>query len=303
MTALLANHLWQSMLFAAVVALGAPLTLGALSPPRSQTTRTEARAVPAFEVATVRINTSRDPRAALSAPPGTGRLTITNMPLRQVILSAYSIQPFQLVNAPEWLTTERVDIVAKAESPVPVSALQQMLQPLHAERFKLVVHREMHEMDALALVLVNRDGRLGPNLQKSEADCAGVGTNRFAFTPEQPVGAPPPCGITPAGLGRIVATGIDMLGLAALLAPSQRRAVVDRTGLVGRYDVNVTYTPEAFSAAALAQRPGAPRQPDVDPDGPPLVTALPQQLGLKLESIRASVEVVVVDHIEALIEG
>jgi len=223
------------------------------------------------------------------------------MPLRQVILSAYSIQPFQLVNAPEWLTTERVDLVAKAESPVPVSEVQQMLQPLLAERFKLVVHHEMREMDALALVLVNKDGRLGPNIKKSEGDCAGVGTNRFAFTPEQPVGASPPCGIQPAGLGRIVATGIDMLGLAALLAPSQRREVIDRTGLVDRYDVNVTYTPEAFSAGALAQRPAGVDRPNVDPNGPPLPTAIQQQLGLKLESTRAPIDVIVVDRIEALV--
>jgi uncharacterized protein (TIGR03435 family) len=96
----------------------------------------------------------------------------------------------------------------------------------------------------------------------------------------------------------ILAAGIEMSGVAALLAPSQRRVVVDRTGLGGRFDIDLTYTPDAFSAASLKLRGVAPTQPDVDPNGPPLATALEEQAGLRLQRVRAPVEVVVIDRLE-----
>ena len=93
-----------------------------------------------------------------------------------------------------------------------------------------------------------------------------------------------------------------MIALAGLLAPPQRRPVLDETGLKGRFDIDVTYTPEAFTASALAQR-GSTAPPGVDPDGPSIFTALQDQLGIKMESRRAPVSVVVIDHIEPLSEN
>ena len=98
----------------------------------------------------------------------------------------------------------------------------------------------------------------------------------------------------------ILARGISLASLATELAPSQRRPVIDRTGLSGRFDVELMWTPEAFSAATLAQRPGATPPPGVDPSGPPLPTALQDQLGLKFDSTRAAVEVLVIDRGEPL---
>src|SRR4029434_2904820 len=107
------------------------------------------------------------------------------------------------------------------------------------------------------------------------------------------------CGVMPTdGPGRIVANGIEMRGLANEL-PSQGRPVVDMTGLTGRYDVDLTFTPEVFSAAALERR-GTTAPPNVDPNGPPLATALVDQLGLKLEAKRAPISVVVIDRIDML---
>jgi uncharacterized protein (TIGR03435 family) len=91
-----------------------------------------------------------------------------------------------------------------------------------------------------------------------------------------------------------------MAGFAELMATAPRRPVIDRTGFTGRFDIDFTYTPDAFSAAALAQRPGGTPPPGVDPNGPPLATALLEQLGLKLEPIRAPVEVLVVTHLQML---
>ena len=143
-------------------------------------------------------------------------------------------------------------------------------------------------------------GRLGPKLQKTAEACEGtVGTsNRFALAPAGSPGQRP-CGILPGGAGRIVARGLDMAGLADLLAST--RVVLDRTGVTGRFDIDLTYTPEAFSAAAVAQRPGATLPPGVDPSGPPLATALQEQLGLKLTTVRAPVEVLVIDKAEPLV--
>ena len=78
--------------------------------------------------------------------------------------------------------------------------------------------------------------------------------------------------------------------------------MLDRTGLTARYDVDVTYTPEAFTAAALAQRNGTP-PPGVDPEGPSIFTALEEQLGLRLQSQRAPMDVLVIDAISQLIEN
>ena len=277
-------------LTAVLVVAAVPIIVGAQAPAPS--------VEPRFEAATLKINQSGG-RGNISAPPGTGRLTVTNSPVPQLIQSAYGLQlPAFLVNVPEWARSMRVDVVAKAESPVPLSILQRMLIPLLQETLKLSVHRETREMDAFALVLANRDGRLGPNLKKTAADCANALGTTMQFnrvTPATP--ASPACGIQAAeGPGRIIAIGVDIAAIAALIAPSQR-PVVDRTGLTGRYDINVTYTPEAFTAASLAARNGTP-MPGVDPNGPPLVTALEQQAGLRLQPIKAPIEVVVIDRIE-----
>jgi uncharacterized protein (TIGR03435 family) len=254
---------------------------------------------PRFEAATLKINKSGEARGQISAVPQSGHLTVTNSRVNELIQSAYGLQlPTQVVNLPDWARSTRVDVLAKAETPAPLSVLQRMLIPLLVETLKLSVHRETREMDAFALVLASSDGRLGPTLKKTAADCGNALGTTMQFNrvmPATPGG--PACGIQAVeGPGRIVTIGVDIAAIAALIAPSQR-PVVDRTGLGGRYDFTLTYTPEAFTAASLAARNGAP-MPGVDPNGPPLVTALEQQAGLRLQPIRAPIEVVVVDRIE-----
>jgi uncharacterized protein (TIGR03435 family) len=159
----------------------------------------------------------------------------------------------------------------------------------------------MREMDALLMVRTTE--RLGPKIRISTIDCRGLGTTTaFAMnvaTPQAPKDQP--CGFMPAdGPGRIVANGIEMATLAGNLALSLGRPVLDKTGLDGRYDIDVAYTPDAFSAAGLARR-GATAFPGVDANGPTLATALADQLGLKLESRRAPISVLVIDRLEPLI--
>jgi len=254
----------------------------------------------AFEVATVKINNSGAARPGHTVVPQSGQVTVTNITVAALIQEAYGLQlPSLIVDMPEWARTQRVDVVARAAGPAPVSALQRMLQPLLAEHFKLTVRREAREMDALALVAAT-SGKPGPKLKRSDSACdravGSIGFSRSADASDKS-GA---CGVLPGGAGRIVARGIDMAGFAELMANNPRRPVIDRTGLTGRFNIDFTYTPEAFSAAALAQRPGGTAPPGVDPNGPPLATALAEQLGLKLEAIKAPVQVLVITRLEPL---
>jgi len=233
----------------------------------------------------------------ISGVPESGRLVITAMPVKTVIEGAYGVQSFEVINVDSPVLSERVDIEAKAERPVgSVMELQQMLQPLLADRFKLAVHREKREMNALALVLARSDGKLGPKMKKTQSQCDGLGTSARERPQPNDVA---PCGFAPSGAGRIVGIGLDMKGIIGTLVPSQRMPIVDQTGLDGRYDIDVTYTPEPFSAAALAQRGGTP-PPGVDPNGPNLFTALEEQLGLKLQPRKMPVPVLVIDASSAV---
>jgi len=256
----------------------------------------------AFEAASIKLHPAGDrSRPNVAAIPASGRLTITAMTVQNVILAAYGLHPSALVANDSPVLKQSVDIVATAGRPATTSDMQRMLQPILAERFKLTVHRENREMDAYVVARARQD-RLGPKLTRSSADCGRLGeTSSFAREEVAP-GAPGQarCGIAPGGIGRIIANGMDMKGILGFVFTSPQCAVVDQTGLEGRYDIDVTYTPEAFSAASLAQR-GASAPDGVDPSGPSLFTALQDQLGLKVDERRTTVPVVVIDRIEPLI--
>ena len=289
-------------LAAGVMAVVLPISAGVVGPVSRIGFQSD---VPkAFEVASIKLNQSNQ-RGSVN--PSSGRLVITAMTVKSVIQWAYGVQFFELFNVDSPVLNERVDIEAKTERPVgSVMEMQQMLQPLLADRFKLAVHREMREMNALALVLARNDGKLGPKMKKTQSQCDGLRTSVIpspARERPQPNDVAP-CGFAPSGVGRIVGIGLDMKGIIGTLAPSQRMSIVDQTGLDGRYDIDVTYTPEPFSAAALAQRGGTPPPGvNVDPNGPNLFTALEEQLGLKLQPKKMPVPVLVIDHIEPLVEN
>src|SRR5262249_35154178 len=116
-----------------------------------------------FEVASIKVNKSNETVSrSIDAIPASGRLVIRAMTVRDVIQGAYGVQAFELVNTDSPVLNQRIDIEAKAERPVASAVqLQRMLQSLLAERFKLAAHQEKREMNALALMLSNKDGRLG----------------------------------------------------------------------------------------------------------------------------------------------
>ena len=118
---------------------------------------------PAFEVATIKRNMSGSTSASNRALPG-GGVTITNNTLRNIIRNFHRIQPYQLIGGPDWLSTERWDIVAKAEGDPPPERMIEMVKTLVADRFKLATHTETRELPIYALVLAKGDKSLGPQL-------------------------------------------------------------------------------------------------------------------------------------------
>jgi bla regulator protein BlaR1 len=260
---------------------------------------------PTFEVASIKRNNSGDERVMLRNQPG-GRFNATNVTLRMLIRQAYQLQDFQIVGGPSWLNDDHFDIVAKADGTAQdgfaaqmrgggPTQVQLMIRALLTERFKLVVHNETKDLPIYALILARSDRRLGPELKKSDTDCAALAAARRGGPPPPPPGPgqPMPCGIR-MGMGTLVMGGASLSQFASSLGMSAGRIVIDKTGLTGPFDLNLTWTPDQ-----MAQRPpGAPDLPPIDPNGPSIFTAVQEQLGLKLDSQRGLVEVLVIDKAE-----
>ena len=266
----------------------------------------QSAAIPKFDVASVKIDKSNDrrPQAKFKAFPAAGRIVITGMSVLSVIQGAYGLQSFELVYNNNPVLGQGIDIEAKTDGKAASSAeMQRMLQPLLAERLGLVVHREAREMNAFVLTVAAKDGRLGPKMKKSDRGCDDLGTGPtvFVIAPPPLPGEQTPCGYPPSGVGRIVGVGLDLPTIIGLLS-AVGRPIVDSTGLQGRYDIDVTYTPQPFSAEALVQRGAAP-MPGVDPNGPSLLNAIQEQLGLKLQAKKMPIQVVVIDQIGSLTEN
>jgi uncharacterized protein (TIGR03435 family) len=228
-------------------------------------------ASPAFDVATIKPNKSgeRGGSSSFQGSTYTGR----NVTLKRVVRLAYApIQEFG--GGPGWIESEAYDIIAKAAGNPSRNELQLMLRSLLADRFRLVVHKETRDLPAYALTLARRDGKLGPSLRRSDADCST--DNR------QKQGASP-CGFR-IGDGALVGRGATIEKLAAELILTGR-LVVNRTGLNGVFDMDMKWTPDELGTNA------------------DLFTALQEQLGLKLEAIRAPVEVIVIDSASRALEN
>ncbi|HET9384848.1 MAG TPA: TIGR03435 family protein [Gemmatimonadales bacterium] len=273
-----------------VVVAGLAVMLGLASNPAAQ-----SPAGPAFEVASVK--PSNPDAAGPRGMPVGGRFNASNVTLRELVLRAYELFDSQLDGGPDWQTSRRFDIQAKAKDPVAgMTAMLPMLKTLLADRFKLKVHTERREMPIYALVVARDNGQLGPNITRSTADCSNAERELAETSAKAGPGAVLgllqkgqglPCAIMPvparvSGSMTMRANGSSMAELARFLTPATGRIVQDRTGLSGLYDWEITYDPRLLQAA-----PGS--------DGPSLIIALQEQLGLKLESTRGPVEILVID--------
>jgi uncharacterized protein (TIGR03435 family) len=248
-----------------------------------------AVAPPVFEFDVVSIKPSKlSPQDALGYQTPKYGLDCKNIPFLMVIRDAYGIfEHDRILGFPNWLDSEGYNIEAKLDDGVVDEfqkltkdqrrlARQHMLQTLLADRIKLIVHRETRELPVFFLVVV----KSGLKLQESKIN---------ESDPSAPKG--PVYGGTVRSSGTIQ-TGqrITSSDLAGWLSGEMGRTVLDKTGLTGKYEFTLQYTREQDELQPASNRP--------DSTFPPLLTAIQQQLGLKLESGKGAVEVIVIDHVE-----
>jgi len=246
---------WPTNLLLLTSALVAPQLQG-------QAPQGPGQGLATFEVAAIRLNTSGDPRSGTQNSPG-GRVTMTNLPLRNVIRTAYGANDLEVMGGPDWLAADRWDILAVAPPDNRDAPWQPMLKSLLAERFKLRAHLEQRERSIYRLVLARADKRLGPDIHDTACATGDVS-----------------CGHTSANTsgirsGTITGSGRTMADLGTSLSPYAERRVFDHTGLEGRYDFQIRWSEELS-----------------------IFTALSEQLGLKLESAKGPVDVLLIDHVE-----
>ena len=241
------------------------------SPPRSMA----ADAPTTFDVATIKPSRPGTP-GRLFTVRGREVLTI-NTSLADLITQAYEVHTRQVVGGPSWMESDKYDITGRplAEGVPNIAQLRAMIRSLLEDRFKLAIHRERRDLPAYALTV----GKNGPKLTKNETN---------------PNGLP---GLLFKGLGMLPAVNATMADFAGVLQTAVLdRPVVDRTGLQGRFDFTLNWTPDdsQFRSMGVQVPP-----PPADGTGPPgLFTAIQEQLGLRLESVTAPVEAIVIDRVE-----
>jgi uncharacterized protein (TIGR03435 family) len=260
---------------------------------------------PAFEVATVKINASGPgPAAGLMLLPG-GRVFAQNVPLRELIRAAYALEDSQVEGVPAELRSLRFDVEARAGGDVSLDTARAMARTLLADRFRLTAHSETRQLPVYELVMARSDRSLGRNLRASGKECAPV-----TLPAGMPPAPPPPAGggmalipgrfDCPSGLlpGHLSLRSLDMTAFASVLwRRTIQRPVVDRTALTGRFDLDLTYVPEleSINGRPASESPFLPAQIT---GAPSIFTAVQEQLGLKLESTRGPVDVLVIDRAE-----
>jgi len=225
----------------------------------------QAGVAPQFEVASVKLTPADLLNRPSGGTTGKGRFTYTNVTLKRCIMGAFGLGPNQILGGPQWLDADHYEIVAKAEQPTDDEAvLDQMMQALLIDRFKLAFHRETRTMQAYVLELAKN----GPKLEVAQN---GEPTTR-------------------SGRGIIDAKITTMTHFAEVLSRVMDLPVVNQTGLEGIFNLKMEWTPEITQPVKL---------PDgVLPDSGPSVFTAIQQFGLRLSTRKAPVEVLVIDRVE-----
>jgi uncharacterized protein (TIGR03435 family) len=250
----------------------------------------------AFDVVSIKRNVSDDKNIVINSPGG-ATFNMINVAMIGVLNTAYNVK--NVVNAPDWLTGERYDIIAKAAGQPTSDEVKAMLQTLLKQRLKLAAHIEPRETAVYALVVARPNH---PGLKLFMGDCDAIRAERDAAMKSAsakaaadragqqpaPPGATsgPPCGYTWSSA--IYSGGITLAQLAGMIDWVAGRVVVDRTGLPGRYEFTLRFAPPAAG-------PGGSEAPEAPPI---LFTALQEQLGLRLDATRAPIDSLVIDYIE-----
>lgn len=307
-------------------ALASCVVVSLLATP-SAVVRAQAPAPLTFEVASVKPSAPPDPANPLSmvpmvAPTAGGGIRATNVPLRLLVRAAYKLEDEQIIGGPPWQLSAKFDISAKPEDGAVATeeAMRERLKALLADRFKLKAHTDTRELNVAALVMAHADGTLGPGLKPSTADCSNALAEAQKVAEEvrrNPANAMAAmsqvkCGIvpmpTPGGPGRppqltVRGMGQPIANLASLLTQFTGGQVVDKTGLTGLYDFELEVPLDMeilrrVAGQAGVNLPPGPATGAPQYDGPAMTTILTERLGLKLDSQKAPVQVLVIDGAE-----
>jgi uncharacterized protein (TIGR03435 family) len=248
---------------------------------------------PQFEVASIKPADPNDRGTRIGFQPG-GRFVANGITVNFLLQQAYGVRDFQISGGPGWVGSERFNISAKpdAETAAEIqkgngnpfdgnSTMSLMLRSLLEDRFQLKLTRETREMPVYDLVVAKGGSKL-----KESSIPAGDGSGR---------GGGPQIRM---GRGLLTFKAGPMEILAMQLSNQLGRTVIDKTGLKGNYDFELKWTPDLGQQPLGLREVGGPeKEPPVDTSGPSIFTAL-QELGLKLESTKGPVEILVIDHAE-----
>jgi uncharacterized protein (TIGR03435 family) len=273
-----------------------------------------------FEVASVKANATGRP--GLIDTPSTGRVDIVGATLKTLMKTAYRIQDYQIIGGPAWLDVDRFDVKANPPpdfhpqpfvpcfaadcSPTPV---QIMISGLLADRFQLKVHRETRQLAGYELTIAKGGFKLK---QVPAATAPGPGSAPPPLPPPPPPGTAPPAtaaalptpprGVVMGFPFGLAASAVQFGTLPFLLEGILGRPVIDKTGIHGDYDFKLVFSRDGISNNGLTQSPPAPTDAvgglnAADPR-PSIFTALQEELGLKLESGRGPVQVLVIESVQ-----
>jgi uncharacterized protein (TIGR03435 family) len=251
---------------------------------------------PQFEVTSVK--PSAPGQQGLMEMQPNGRFVAYAATVRN-LTTAYRMRNFQVVGGPGWIDTDRYDIEARAEEgsispatgfpdPNVPGPIEIRIQSLLENRFQLQVHRETRELPVYELLVAKG----GSKMKLSDDQTVQLRASGDPPPPERAGSLPR--GSMRAGRGNLETNALPFTNFVSALSGITGRKVVDKTGLIGFYDIKLQWTPDPVPADAAAPRPEVP---PVDSNGPSLFTAIQEQLGLKLESAKGPVEVLVIDSV------
>lgn len=262
------------------------LAAGAASAQAPATATETLNTIPQLDVISIKPNNSGslNSRSNFTA----SSFISTNLPIHMLLREAFQLNDDQILGEPTWTTSDRFDIDAKVAGPdVPglkslsFDQRRSMLQQILTDRFQLTFHRDTRELPVYNLVVAKG----GIKFQETKTEILGPGRGSGRFT---------------VGRGKIITQGGSIKSFLSFLSQQTSRTIVDKTGLTGNYDFTLTWTPDdgaAGSRSSDAAEAGAP-PPTLADSGPSLFTAIQEQLGLKLESGKGPVPVLVIDRLE-----
>jgi uncharacterized protein (TIGR03435 family) len=231
---------------------------------------------PRYEVASIKVNAGGDLRAGFQIEPR-GRLAATGITLRRLMMTAYNVQGFRIVGGPDWVNSRQWDVQAKPDRAASPGQIRPMLRALLENRFQLRSHSEDRQLPVYELSVDVKGSKIR---QVPEGDARE----------EVRVGA-----------GLIQLKKATVATFASQLQYALGRPVINKTSLSGEFDFELKWTPEPGEDGGSVTGglpPGTIDQPPSTADGPSILTAIREQLGLRLKAGRDQVEVIVIDNVQ-----